>query len=103
MACVFYKKVEGRTYAAPQYGKEITLKVGKDIEERGAVAISKEAMAELGILEGEVVEIIGAWTQKAKVIPSTEQDMTIIRMDKEIRGALPVDIGQEVGIRKEYI
>lgn len=99
--CPFYKEVEGRTYAAPQYGKEIILKVGKDLEERGIVAISKEAMAELGVFEGEIIEIIGAWTQKAKVILSKEEDITIIRMDKTIRTSLPIDIGQEVAVRKK--
>ena len=63
----------------------------------------KEAMTELGISEGETVEIIGAWTQRAKVIPLEEEDITIIRMDKKTRTALPVDIGQEVGVRKEYV
>ena len=65
--------------------------------------MTQEAMAELGISEGETVEIIGAWTQKARVILLKEEDITIIRMDKKTRTALPVDIGQEVGIRKEYV
>ncbi len=29
MRDAFYRKVEGRTYAAPQYGKEIILTVGE--------------------------------------------------------------------------
>ena len=99
----FYKKVEGRTYAAPQYGKEITLRVGEDIGGDGVAAISREAMAELGVSEGEVIEIIGAWTQKAKVILLRGGESTTIRMDKRTRTALPVDIGQEVGGRKEYL
>ena len=102
MSDAFYKKVEGRIYAAPQYGEEITLTVGADIEENGVAAISKEAMAELGISEGETIEIIGAWTQKAKTILLGEGDITTIRMDKRTRTALPVAIGQEVGVRKEY-
>ncbi len=103
MRDAFYKKIEGRTYAAPQYGKEITLTVGEDIEGNGVAAITEEAMTELGVSEGETVEIIGAWTQKAKVILLKEGDITIIRMDEKIRIALPVDIGQEVGVRKEYV
>ena len=99
----FYKKVEGRTYAAPQYGKEIILKVGKDTGENGVAAISKEAMVELGVSEGGIIEIIGAWTQKAKVVLLKEGDITTIRMDKRIRTALPVDTGQEVGVRREYV
>ncbi len=63
MRDAFYRKVEGRTYAAPQYGGEITLTVGDDIEGSGVAAMTGEAMAELGISEGETVEIIGAWTQ----------------------------------------
>lgn len=69
----------------------------------GGAAITEEAMTELGVLEGETVEITGAWTQKAKVILLKEGGITIIRMDKKIRTALPVDIGQEVGVRKEYV
>jgi hypothetical protein len=103
MRDAFYKKIEGRTYAAPQYGKEITLTVGEDIEGNGVAAVTKEAMTELGVSEGETVEIIGAWTQKAKALLLKEEDITIIRMDEKIRTALPIDIGQEVGVRKEYV
>ena len=100
---VFYKTVEGRTYAAPQYGKEIALTVGDDIEGNGVAAMSGEAMAELGVSEGETVEIIGAWTQRATaVLLSGGGDITVIHMDRKTRIALPVDTGQEVGVRKEY-
>jgi len=103
MRDAFYRKVEGRTYAAPQYGKEITLTVGDDIEGNGVAAMTGEAMAELGVSEGETVEIIGAWIQKAKaVLLSGGGDITALRMDKKTRIALPVDAGQEVGVRKEY-
>ena len=103
MRDVFYKKVDGRTYAAPQYGKEITLTVGDDIAGSGVAAMSGEAMAELGVLKGETVEIIGAWTQKAKaVLLSGGEDIITLRMDNQTRTALPVDVGQEVGVRKEY-
>lgn len=102
MRDVFYRKVEGMTYVAPQYGKEILLKVGPDIEDDGAVAMSKEAMEELEISENDIVEIYGAWIQKTKAILSKEKDITIIRMDKKIREALPVAIGQTVGVRKKY-
>jgi len=102
MRDVFYRKVEGMTYVAPQYGKEILLKVGADIEAEGSIAMSKEAMEELEISENDIVEIYGAWMQKAKAILSKEKDITIIRMDKKIREALPVAIGQTVGVRKKY-
>jgi hypothetical protein len=102
MKDVFYRKVEGRAYAAPQFGKEILLKVGADIESEGSVAMSKEAMEELEISENDIVEIYGAWMQKAKAILSQEKDITLIRMDKKIREALPVAIGQIIGARKEY-
>lgn len=102
MRDVFYRKVEGMTYVAPQYGKEILLKVGADIEADGSVAMSKEAMEELEISENDIVEIYGAWMQKGKAILSKEKDITIIRMDKKIREALPVAIGQTVGVRKKY-
>lgn len=103
MSDLFYKQVEGRTYAAPQYGKEITLEVGEDIERNGVAAISKEAMAELGISEMERIEIIGAWTRKVKAIVLIEGDINTIRIDERTRKSLPVAIGQEVGVRKEYI
>ena len=103
MRDAFYKKVEGRTYTAPQYGNEIIITVGEDIEENGVAAISKEAMVELGVSEGEIIEIIGAWTKKAKVVLLKGGGITTIRMDKRIRTALPVDMGQEAGVRKEYV
>ena len=59
MRDVFYRKVEGRTYVAPQFGKEILLKVGADIETEGSVTMSKEAMEELEISENDIVEIYG--------------------------------------------
>ena len=102
MRDVFYRKVEGMTYVAPQYGKEILLKVGPDIEDDGAVAMSKEAMEELETSGNDIVEIYGAWIQKAKAILLEEKDVTMIRMDKKIREALPVAIGQTVGVRKMY-
>ena len=104
MRDAFYRKVEGRTYAAPQYGKEIILTVGEDIEGNGVAAMTEEAMTELGVSEGETVEIIGAWTRKAKaVLLRGSGNITALRMDKKTRTALPVDISQEVGIRKEYV
>lgn len=99
---VFYQKVEGRTYASPQYGKEIRVKVGEDIEQKGAIAMSREAMEELSIQEGDVVEIYGAWIQEAKAAVSDEKDISLVRMDKDIREALPCTIGQFVGVRNQY-
>lgn len=100
---VFYNKVEGRTYAAPQYGTEITLTVGEDIGGSGVAAISREAMAELEVSQGETVEIIGAWTQKATVVLLKEgESITTLHMDRRTRKALTVDVGREVGVRKEY-
>jgi hypothetical protein len=98
----FYQTCERRTYAAPQYGHEIYLKVGEDLGEKGRVAMSKEAMEELGIRKGDSVEIYGAWMQEAETSLSNEKDMTIIRMDKAIREALPCEIGQCVGVRSKY-
>ena len=102
MGNVFYAEVEGRIYAAPQYGQEITVTVGEDIVEEGAAAISKEAMEELDIKEGDLIEIYGAWMQEAKAILFNQKDITIIQMNKRMREALPVDIGQRVGVRKQY-
>jgi len=101
MENIFYKDVKDRTYAAPQYGKEIILRVGKDIEEKGTAAISKEAMSELGISEGDHIEIIGAWTQNAKIILLTGETINTIHLNKATRLALPVAVGQEAAIRKD--
>ena len=35
----FCLECEGMTYAAPQYGKEIRVKVGKDVDEKGVFEI----------------------------------------------------------------
>ena len=98
----FYLKAEGKTYAAPQYGYEIRVKVGEDLTEENAVAMSKEAMEELSIQEGDTVEVYGAWIQEAKAVLSKEDDMTLVRMSQKVREALPCSPGQYVGIRKKY-
>jgi hypothetical protein len=76
--------------------------VGEDLNQEGAIAISKEAMEELGIQEGDTVEIYGAWIQRATAVLSDEDDITVARMDKSIREGLPCSIGECVGIRPEY-
>jgi anaerobic selenocysteine-containing dehydrogenase len=98
----FYVNVEGKTYAAPQYGHEIRVKIGEDLEEEKAVAMSKEAMEELGINAGDLVEVYGAWIQEARAVLSKEKDMTLVRLSKAVREKLPCSIGQHVGIRKKY-
>jgi hypothetical protein len=95
----FYAKVEGRTYVAPQYGHEISVRLGEDLDQEGSIAMSKEAMEELGVREGEMVEIYGAWIQRAKTVLSKEKDITVVRIHRKIRDALPCAIGQTVGIR----
>jgi hypothetical protein len=97
---VFNRKVDGRTYAAPLYGKEITLTVGEDMEGDAVASISEEAMIELGVSEGGTIEIIGAWSQKAKATILREGEITTIRIDERTRKALPVSAGQKVGVRK---
>lgn len=99
----FYQEVEGRTYAAPQYGHEIRVKVGKDLQEQKTVALSKEAMEELGIpQEGDMVEVYGAWIQEAEVVLSKDRDITLVQLSKDVREALPCAVGQFVGIRKKH-
>jgi hypothetical protein len=98
----FYQEVEGRTYAAPQYGHEIRVKVGEDLQEQKAVALSKEAMVELGIQESDEVEVLGAWIQEAEVVLSKDKDITLARLSKDVREALPCAVGQFVGIRKKH-
>lgn len=99
----FYQEVEGRTYAAPQYGHEIRVKVGEDLQEQKTVALSKEAMEELGILrEGDMVEVYGAWIREAEVVLSKDRDITVVRLSKDVREALPCAVGQFVGIRKKH-
>ena len=99
----FYQKVEGKTYAVPQYGHEIKVKIVGDLDQKDSVAMNKEAMEELGIMEGDTVEIYGAWIKEAKAVVSIEDDITFIKMSKAVREALPCDIGQYVGIRKKYV
>jgi len=89
----FYKKVEGRTYAAPQYGKGIILCVGNDIDCTGGAEISKEAMAELEVEKGAAIEIIGAWTQTVRLLILDSKAVNTICLNKETRLALPVAIG----------
>jgi hypothetical protein len=48
---------------------------------------------------GEKVEICGAWIQRAKTVLSQEKDITVVRIYRKIREALPCAIGQTVGTR----
>ena len=64
--------------------------------------MSREAMQELGIQEGDIVEIYGAWMQEAKAVLSEEKDMTLVRISQQVREALPCSVGQYVGIRRKY-
>jgi hypothetical protein len=98
----FYQEVKGRTYAAPQYGHEIRVKVAEDLKEPKTVALSKEAMVELGVQEGDRVEVYGAWIQEAVVVLSKDKDITLARLSKDVRQALPCAVGHFVGIRKKH-
>jgi hypothetical protein len=98
----FYRDAEGRTYAAPQYGKEITVKVGNDLDKPGTIALTQEAMDELGVKEGDIVELYGAWMQEVTAVPYQNEEISVARLDKASREALPCAIGQDLGIRKKF-
>lgn len=103
MTDAFDREVPGRTYAAPQYGREITLTVGADIQGEGVAAMSRAALAALEVSEGEMVEVIGAWTQKARAACLDDAEgITTLRLDAKTRLALPVKVGHDVGVRKRY-
>lgn len=76
------------------------MRVGDDLDQDGAIAMSREAMEELGVREGDDVEIYGAWMQRAKTVLFNEKDITVVRMHRKLREALPCAVGQTVGIRK---
>ncbi len=64
------------------------------------VSISREVMNELGLVTGDLVEIIGKKTTYALVYPLRhEYDRSIIRMDSTIRKNAKVSLGDIVTVR----
>ena len=66
------------------------------------VRIDPKVMEELGLGEGDVVEIIGERKTTARVYPgySSDRDTGIIRMDVFTRKSVGVEIGDKVTVRK---
>jgi len=83
----------------------VELKVGKirsDDAGRGIARIDKEAMRELGVVSGDVVEIEGERGTVAKVLPGYPQDAGngVIRIDGETRSSAGAGIEDRVRVEK---
>ena len=68
------------------------------------IRLNSETMKEIGISEGEIVEIIGEGKKSSVAIARSaypqDQDMGIIRLDSRVRENVGVDIDDEARIRK---
>ncbi|RLG72953.1 MAG: AAA family ATPase [Methanobacteriota archaeon] len=87
---------------------EITLKVGEARSRdagRGIVRISRQAMQQLRVETGDVVEIEGKKKSVAVVWPSYPEDegLAIIRMDGHLRHNTRAGIGETVTVRKAKV
>ena len=85
--------------------KTPTLKVAEALSQRdigqGIVRIDPNAMSELGLQEGDLVEIKGSKTTAATVVSSqSDIGLEIIRMDGTIRKNSGASIGEEIEVKK---
>ncbi|MGN0093425.1 MAG: CDC48 family AAA ATPase [Methanobrevibacter sp.] len=85
--------------------KTPTLKVAEALSQRdigqGIVRIDPNAMSELGLQEGDLVEIKGSKTTAATVVSSqSDIGLGIIRMDGTIRKNSGASIGEEIEVKK---
>ena len=88
--------------------KSPTLKVAEALSQRdigqGIVRIDPNAMAELGLEEGDLIEIKGSKTTAATVVSSqSDIGLGIIRMDGTIRKNSGASIGEEIEVRKASV
>ncbi len=88
--------------------KTPTLKVAEALSQRdigqGIVRIDPNAMAELGLEEGDLIEIKGSKTTAATVVSSqSDIGLGIIRMDGTIRKNSGASIGEEIEVKKASV
>ncbi len=86
-------------------GKKIALKVAEAMHNdvgRGIVRIDENSMTMLGIVSGDIVEIVGEKSTAAIVWPSHPQDygLDIIRMDGLIRQNSGSSLGDRVEVKR---
>ena len=69
---------------------------------RGIVRVDPEVMEELGLVPGDVVEIVGARPTVARVLrgPPEDAGKGVIRMDSTLRKNAGVSVGDHVEVRK---
>ncbi len=83
--------------------EEVTVKeAAHEDAGRGIARVSIEVMKKLGLVSGDVIEIVGKKKAAAIVWPGFKQDTgySIIRIDGNIRGNLSTGIDDKVKIRK---
>ncbi|WP_295722653.1 CDC48 family AAA ATPase [uncultured Methanobrevibacter sp.] len=88
--------------------KTPTLKVAEALSQRdigqGIVRIDPNAMGELGLEEGDLIEIKGSKTTAATVVSSqSDIGLGIIRMDGTIRKNSGASIGEEIEVKKASV
>jgi len=83
--------------------EEVTVKeASQDDVGYGVARVSSEVMKKLGLVSGDVIEILGKKKAATKVFPSSQQDSgnAILRIDGNTRDNLNTDINEKVQIRK---
>ena len=72
---------------------------------RGKIRLDNEAMKQIGISTGEIVEIIGEKSTAAVAWPAYPEDLkrNIIRMDSVIRKNAGVSLSDKVRVRKAEV
>ena len=72
---------------------------------RGKIRLDNEAMKQIGISTGEIVEIIGQKSTAAVAWPAYPEDLkrNIIRMDSVIRKNAGVSLSDKVRVRKAEV
>jgi transitional endoplasmic reticulum ATPase len=96
-------RAEG-SHRMPEVGSEISIQVAgaqKNDVGKGVARVSRQAVKQLGLNEGDVVEIVGRRSTAAIILPPYAEDegVDIIRLDGLIRANAGVSIGDRVEIR----
>ena len=84
--------------------KQIKLQVAESLQEdigKGIARVSSEALDEMDLVSGDLIEIIGKTKTIAKVMRNTKiQEESLIKINSTIRGNASISIGEKVEIKK---
>ena len=99
------EKAIGSKYRPPSYGKEIILTLTEDVDTdlgKGLCRLAEGSRAELGVVVGDLVEVIGPRTLEFRVAKLEEitEKKNSISMSRDLREKIPFAVGVKIFVRK---